>query len=696
MNSAVSATPVYFADVLPGTGKTRWAINQMIGTLRSPSSGSVVLYVAPTTELLDEVYSKLLQSGAANQTNLWMVASQGKYRTEAFSDLRVVDQILLVLDGGTLPGSSIPVRPCPEGSVILITHEAFLGLPHNFESPLPPGLRQIKRRSSVKVIFDEARKCLLKEATFDLPREALGVLYDRYLCMTRRLDYGFETLGLRQPLHKRAYSAIFESYPKKIQDASAGLWKILEVLQETPSNELYVKTTGETNGDGSQRLTLQVMLVPQRLFHGWSKVVLLSAFFKCSQMYHLLARLDENGLPPLTRRGLDYNRLPWISLVDVSHSVVSKSREAEVLARYASTTITYISSGAPFSKNQLMHGVLVESSFDDLAFNQDFQAWLAKSSSRRMTLRQACTMVGSGSVDGELKEIMDRLPLYRGNKYKPLQFYAKAANALSRAWYQKLGLEPQPLPMLTNVGGRGNGRFFEPKFWETEVLTVVPPDQVIAMPFGVHGLNKFKGHHTLAYLASVNPTPAAKSLFSVLCPDYNPDLDHTVDHAVQAAMRISMRNTEDRTTPLVIVTDQTLAVRMHQYLRGKPNLCPPNAICPRIPILSILSLPPGGNKAAHRARMKDDPDYARTHRELAATRVRKTLSKNSDRNRFVKQNSKYAGRIGTLRSYISKLKKRGQDSARQQAELTALLPKAKAERARLFAEYESQMIKKGS
>lgn len=57
------SSKIYFADCLPGYGKTYWAIKSM--ALYHKKKDSVCIYSAPTHKLLGEVFKRLVKAGVS-------------------------------------------------------------------------------------------------------------------------------------------------------------------------------------------------------------------------------------------------------------------------------------------------------------------------------------------------------------------------------------------------------------------------------------------------------------------------------------------------------------------------------------------------------------------------------------------------------------------------------------------------------
>jgi len=678
------ANPIYFADVLPGAGKTLWAIEKMRDCIDKKKG--IILYVAPTHDLLDEVERKLVINTRASCVHHIRATNDGESTSVA---------LRLKIDGG-VSRYGATIKPCSPGTVLLCTHETFLYLTTDVNSSM-----YIKRRAEVNVIFDEARKCVLSETKFSLPRDATSAFLETFI---HREDapagHEFGRVHLKKDvLDTEAFDAIF-SRSSKLRRFRSRVLQQLTAIRGDSNIEMYASIKRMEDAEDTEFL-FQTMLVPRHAFHGWKKAVLLAAFFKNSQMYHLLAQYDVSSLLGTTDKSsaAKYDQLilsaggedKLCKLIDISTKVVRAARVNAILKRYKALTVTYISPNTSFTMFHLRNSVLVGNiEPDTLAeFTLAYRAWSRKRGHAHIPLAASLPEVFSASPDPELVRMFKLLKIHTEySRLTPLRYYVRAAFGLCRRWLSQHRMKKETIPMLVNIGTT-EGSSSRNRHWVQDVMKVVPDpaDNLLEVPFVNHGLNRFKELNTLAFLATLNPTPTTARLFRQLCPSYNPKLDHTVDQAIQTAMRISIRDTSSRTKPLVVVTDRPLAEAIVEHLQGVPSLVEPQSIFSEFPNLDPFFLP-RETHAEKKVRLKANPELATKMRAKQANAMARSRERNAEQIKYIKENSKYVSAVNTLSIKVTRLKKDGKPFEKQKLELTALREKAKMERKELIAEFK--------
>lgn len=581
-----AASTVYYASVLPGTGKTRWAIDKIVQRLRT--FADVTFYVAPTVRLLEEVYKELESRLKASELSRYvhLVISESDSEKTPIKVRGIVH--------GDPDKYGAARKPCPPGTIILLTHETFIRLPHGYDTDGNP---RFPLRQKVTVIFDEARKCSIKKESFRMPLHIANELSTKYLEFEGTGKY--RKLKLRSKFDTGAFDALFAG-KKELRKLREKLLALLHTVDDSSMHLFGALDLEEDQQDDSLLwMVLQTVLVPYQIFYGWAHVVLLSAFFEDSQMYHLLRTRDVSDRGREETKSNFRKRIAqavgdgdgaYIMLADITNRVVDAQRLAIVKQRYADTTITYISPNISFAQKHLQRGVMVDSDlmtptckFDLSAFYKEYKTLALDRRTdvggKLLPFRVAVKHLGKRLDEPTMHDYAIRAHLKKlpglVTKYTPLQWYVKSAVFISRAWYKMNRKKPLPVPVTVNVGAEG-GRNRSMRYWVREVLKVVNEGvDCIEMPMQSHGLNQFKHHDTIAFLATLNPHPEVKELFAQICPEYNADLDHTLDQCIQSATRCSLRDTKSKSKPLLIVTDKHLALRVQAQLRGLPKIIPP-------------------------------------------------------------------------------------------------------------------------
>jgi hypothetical protein len=576
--------------------------------------------------------------------------------------------------------------------IILCTHEAFTRIRHeSFET------EKITRRSQVSVIFDEARKCTMDVKTLNLPIDIAQELFHKHLQITdggisrrRRVseDSNLPEDTLYRPLNviNGDTAALNEMFTKnkKLRRTYAELVSMLDSASGA-ATKLYASITLKgQHGNSSAYAIVHTLLVPYKLFYGWKDVVLLSAFFENSQMYHLLKahdigqeeqRSDETAVEYRKRLKKLITSTTPVRMIDITNLVVDPARVKAVKARYRNTSITYLSHDTSFSKRHLTQGMMV-SPKAYIQFHSTFAAKykeLEGPANLRLIMQLANKEEGSFKPSASVRGILAELKKMKGavTKYTPLQWYARASVYISQQWYAKqieLGnsYEIKPLPITCNAGTN--------KEYLNEIADVLPVDSWTAMPFQSHGLNTFKSYDTLAFLATLNPKPEVVSIMSQLCPDYEPRLDYTIDQCVQSSTRCSIRDTRSTSKPLIIVTDETLARAIVKHLCDLPTLIDPIefGIKPKIPVCLTNDVKRVNSEEAKQARREYNAKPENVKRRAENLKKLRETEAHKVRTRWMLDNSKYLRRIGAVRVAITRARKSNDIATLKKLEAEAL------------------------
>lgn len=586
MYSMTIAKPhiLHYTSVLPGVGKTYWAIEQIVNHL-SKDEGTL-LYVAPTTRLMEEVYEEVRRKVKSKKTRQKIhLVSSDKHKSS------VVSQLKLILNGGVDSYGST-VTPTGGGSVCIVSHECFMRIPFGYDDD---GLPVFPNRDKIDVIFDEARKCVMSDFSIELPLNVVRNLSKLIPNLARELDRPSDPASVLDipskvddidDYHDNRYihldvdrfdTAEFDrifagnKYLRtKVRDR---LRKVLTTaygksVRVYASMNIYAKT---------MQMSLHLVLVPANLFFGWKSVILLSAFFEHSQMFHLLKRISDSTNRPQRRRGRRIKR-DSVELTRLDN-LVNPEREAAMKEHYRKAAVTYIFDDSQLTTNKLRNGIpIATEGFDEDKFIGEFHELLKKRRSkssttkvRDLTLNSAVQMkidVAKGRIkpskhDRPLFHLLESLPAANLTT-SPIAFMAAAARFLSQKWQEKHGYEVKPIPMCINV---------DPSYTRDVEAELGPPDEVrgewIKVPFAAHGLNSFKVFNTIAFLACVNARPSVVSYMAHVAPTYQPKLDHTLDQAIQVLTRSCVRDLNSKESPLLIVTDLELATSISKQLGVK-------------------------------------------------------------------------------------------------------------------------------
>lgn len=578
---------IQYASVLPGTGKTHAACNLMLHHLKNKDG--VLIYAAPTRELLKQVRAELITANPANTKYVYLVDSK--------SYSQVADTISALLDG-TRDKAGWKLKQVEPGSIILCTQLAFALLPHTTENG-------IKNRANIKVIFDEARNCVLDSLTLNLPLAAAQFLVTN--CITLYSESAPSSANQYVPfsvkpnsLEALARELAKNKVKRKLVDS---LIDCLSTAQQS-ATRMYCAFNMRENSK-KQPASFQIIQVPHRLFHGWRKVLLLSAFFETSQMYHFLRSyeaLEQQDNESKKDFKLRYNSHVALygesQLVNVTNKLVSKERRALIEKRFSQAYITYLSPEDTLSKVSFDTGVMVASNLGDFdvdAYMNKFKKLslldkINKEAGTELTLRRAVdlllkktnNMLDVDALTDLERKLLKHVSTFPGllSDVTPLQWYTRVAVYLSKKWYKRLETKQKPLLVTCNVG---DGRYLD------SIEPYIQGGRAEELPFYSQGLNSYQKFHTVAFLAALNPKPQTRQFLKQALPNYDVDLDFTLNQCMQSVTRCSVRNTASNVAPLIIVPTKKLAEALVNLLDNRPTLIDPQEIG-RFPFKSVTTL----------------------------------------------------------------------------------------------------------
>lgn len=629
---------VNFVDTLPGMGKTDGAIRLMTKCIKEKSG--ICIYAGPTCDLLREVEARLAES-LKQYRHPSVIPMHSESETGTSQTLH--EEVVALLDGSetqSKKNNGASLNRVPPGTVILVTHKTFMELP-----------RDIQNRKLVTVIFDEAYRCVFDPIEVKLnPKEAelfkahIGIEESSrdYLKVTNVTSVD----TIRDELRK------LDRKPNATQ-----LFELLESVRKQTS-EVYVLITGEANN----RFEFQEVKIPSRMFDGWKCVYLMSAYLKTTQLWALLTRsyFVLNGEVLHTTEGNLSDASKWVVrkprkkitsdsilirvvLTDVTASFIPhyRKRLKEFERRYRDATI-FCLTDAPLLSRSLLNSVLVDSSsYDDK--QQELRDLVKK-----LRGKDEQIMIGDAPLRlsrSDLIRFAHAAPGVHRLSEKTKQFVAwfRSLNVIARTpyrWYLQYGLDianawlkqHDYLVKVTtiNIEGKNYPHVIQQK--PLVLLNVAEQDKVKnrsellqrveLLPFECAGMNSYRDHQVVLFLAALNATPRHARFYREVLPWYEPKQDYAVASAVQAITRGALRKNESNDKVLIICADSEMARLLKARLLGAPRIV--NGWEYKIPKVRPLEFSIATTTSASRMhKLMLDPDYAERRKKV----VRETSKK---------------------------------------------------------------------
>lgn len=291
---------IHYLDALPGVGKTKMAIEWM-----AMNTGGVSVYVAPRIKLLEEVAKRL-------------VALKNKSEYLRDPKAQVAEKygrtILVSSDRATAKGVSTAallkekLEGAVAGRIILCTHQAFVEA-SELDLELIENIQR-EKGISFTVFFDEARKLVLEQrdqciAVTPQQRSLALKVLEPYASPVNALN-GEYTGFSRYRVPRTNKVAVLKKMRLAVVNASSNGTDGIDSGEESdlvrfvesvcnPRLDVYVKRALElaeeeelTRRNRAVAESIYAVTSPARIFNGFQAVVMMSAYFRESQMYHLL------------------------------------------------------------------------------------------------------------------------------------------------------------------------------------------------------------------------------------------------------------------------------------------------------------------------------------------------------------------------------------------------------------------------
>lgn len=603
-----------YIDAMPGAGKTEYFVNRAVEYVAGGKSEMPYIYAAPTIELLVEAQKRIFEQLDKKFHKQVMIVVSTKhpslekytganylveppanamnYRLGLYKWNKSRTERQIYESAKLSKGQRFGL---PEGrdlykiKILMITHEAFVRIKKVAEPE-----RYFPLLNST-VFFDEARQCVTREVSLN----SSGVSNHEVKNLEKLLRFKYiEGTEVKSPNGKStAYFLIsgMVTDKKKIakaigakfyKDLSRGMRGFLNKLLEscvTGRNTMTVRIAAKVRNGwwvpdfGGASFLPFVVMRPTDLFSGYQEVILLSAMFKDSQMWHILK--NEETVKHRFTNMLDY------SFVQNSKRRVKKSLES-IKKRHEQNldviqsrlrVIPLTSSASALSLNYLNTSCMLPVELD-AKINEVTEAGTT-SATRSDLLRS----VISGGVIGNDKQVTEQLKKYM---VPPLWVAMRAAyQALRKAGCEQALLfintksgyrvwEPEEIryiDILRDILKYGDGaeehltskersqkNKVDPRWikWLSQACHGKKKFFLVPSTTSVRGLNTYTEHTGYVHLAALNQRPDMCMFFSAIFPTYNVELDTVIDNVLQTLYRTNLREPDSKKKIYMVTANQ--------------------------------------------------------------------------------------------------------------------------------------------
>jgi hypothetical protein len=547
IENSATQTIRYVAEQ-PGIGKTSAALAFLADFVRRGFDGEDVgyaIYVAPTRTLLRQSFGNLYDLVDPQYRFMLHIKCGKGSNARASNVLREIEALL-----DEKQTSSRAVAPFCQGSVLFITHAAFLLL------------RGHEKFNRTQVIFDEARKWVQLVRAVPMNSQEIRAVFEmlfetKPLEVRGRLSKKFITLHPR-PISSQKLASLRPS-SEALQKAFDRLKSMYKELAPRDKDDIVrMRMFGALTGKDDAEHLVKISL-PSHPFRGFARVWILAADFTTSQM-HALLKWEGCELLDRTESFLDR----W------SPGGYIAARKAIERRQTSLTIVPLLNTDRMPAKNQFDRGVILPTK--NLRALKDAM-W-----------KTYTTTPGLQDVAQHLRDPQQYPALLNGDqislvkamkklKCEPdmLGWMLQTSERLLDAWWKK----HPPSRTVNRLGDLQTvpGMMVLNNDFSEEYINKVKTLRYELLPLGeVEGRNDFRGTNVVAFLSAVNPEQVMMQLLNALLDDYEAEEDFVVDRAIQAIGRGNIRDHDSNEKMLAIVPTLDLAKRICRRMKNRPTL----------------------------------------------------------------------------------------------------------------------------
>lgn len=520
---------INYISGIPGLGKTEWAINKIKACLSNKDE--IVLYVAPTKQLLNEVYKRLKHD--CDKDELKSVHPLYGANLPFGGVSETIEHFLT----GTADKHGVKHKKARRGDVLLMTHQGFISLP------------VFPRSEELTVIFDESRKCV-SEA---IPIKFKSLEEQKHLekCITIQTavaDTSYSLVTSELGSWKKFKNGISK---KGFLFSTKEMLRFDKFFQATRNPRIEVYMHFQRKSENNSSLSSFEVIVPSRVFEGFKSVTLLSAFFEDSQMYHLLKQRQANRK---------------LKLVNVTDQVPDwKNRHFQLMNRYRQVTLVPITAQETALSISNQTNIMVDSEHIDLV--DKLRDLGITKISEMQRLRPILMKSQRYDLTGKYGKAFDLITKNKEHfAINPIGWQIKESLGVIEKWCFANKTEASNKPLLV---------------LNKKIIDSVPDKYLKKFDListHVYGLNTYIDRNIIVFLAAVNPRTTLINLYKIILPEYEFERDHVADVCVQCVCRLSVRNVKAKEGVLVILPDKKimalLSSRMGEHPDRPTNLWP--------------------------------------------------------------------------------------------------------------------------
>jgi len=655
----------YYIDAMPGAGKTEYFVSRAVKLLMTDDPRIILVYVAPTVALIREAYARVLvrledeldlkpkawaRAKARAIANTFVVANPNsvervfkpkKDETRHLQYQVISDPPSFALNYlfGITSRDDYRSRkytrgffhslegPVPFGSLIMTTHESFVRVRRFDEADSSFDLLK-----KMEIIFDEARKCVLSSKRMVLKNSYMRLLLLdlmdievvkakstpllKGLTMSQWTLGQVATLKSADEFKQRFQVPSLTLLPAQVRDIRSQFEKAA-ASEGRGAMFLLSNFNPEDMIDRAERnVLLYLVQKPTSLFDGYGRVILTSAFFRDSQMFHFL-REDGHVFIDLQKhsKSKDTPSIKSISERDARLRAAASKRLVVAPLLKPPTNMDGEATQRNLTRALLDFGMVIPTKL---------AAQIQGKLSPQMPIGEVLSRLAAD------KHVMPAHPELEAELKKftvpPLWVLIWQAAKIFVGWSKgQPNMGYHPLSLLTlnapRKGEETHGRTWAPNgihylgiiyrivayghfvskhgrnhdysgsdaedaetlqeadrmgdVWPQRLSNILfsgRPEVVFTVPRTpqLHGINKYSNRRGFTHLAALNPDPGLIRVYAGLIPKYDVDQDHSIENLVQTLYRTNLRDPDGVGPVLMIVPYMTGAHLLAKKIKCEP------------------------------------------------------------------------------------------------------------------------------
>jgi hypothetical protein len=558
---------IEYLDATPAAGKTREARRLMSQHIASGDT-KMFVYAAPTHSLLFEVERSLRDNALIDNddyTIFRICGGKSPVTQYAFlmglADNETAARLIEPEVYAALVQAKLVCR------VVLCTHECLVKAPKT----------ESKQTTRATVVFDEARNCVLSDLEVQVSQRTLTTITEvfglRNFSEDRDVTFGgneyrskLTTLDASgfpnsSTLLKGFGVTALTDLPKSVID----LYRMKAICKGGRADVLVEILLPKTK-DSKQKALIVGLSRPSSIFEGYGRIIIMSAYFRYSQMYHMLMQAHvghQKGGPEFELVEYRSGSLDFAEKSRrMTETALEKIRVGALLTGTQSgkLTSTFLSSGlvvtpelqnALIAKCKLKKAEVIKYAFDrkripGLTKQENESLW----GCANPPLLSLSKIASDILVGFKVKEALCFTNAY-GSNSGGAKFFVDKVKVMN------------VVDFMVNVPISTGGAQYESerKYVTKEMiehLNFVTAKKLFTIPksTSVLGLNSYSHLNAFVHLAALNPKPAVARILKRVLPLYDPDVDYAISNIIQTMYRTSLRNpSSEETVHCLVLTD---------------------------------------------------------------------------------------------------------------------------------------------